>query len=223
MHKVTADYLHKNQNLLLLINLDFFLSANPASCFMFLVSFWKIKEVISDALEPSLSAASWTLGHTTSATTSEKILCSTCITYQSPNCKLPLSGGPPFLKSPEGHSLTLSYAAEDEDIIVKEIVAMGSSSSISGRPPLTVAFLLCMCVQYSSVCLQTSDLRRLLLRIASGVQSAMWVSCSNRHKELCHILKWSITTTSKKSCFRCVQCQEIRDFMFKKGCAQVNI
>ncbi|XP_013768492.1 ras-associating and dilute domain-containing protein [Pundamilia nyererei] len=132
------------------------------------------KEVISDALEPSLSAASWTLGHTTSATTSEKILCSTCITYQSPNCKLPLSGGPPFLKSPEGHSLTLSYAAEDEDIIVKEIVAMGSSSSISGRPPLTVAFLLCMCVQYSSVCLQTSDLRRLLLRIASGVQSAMW-------------------------------------------------
>ncbi|XP_076743342.1 ras-associating and dilute domain-containing protein isoform X3 [Maylandia zebra] len=132
------------------------------------------KEVISDALEPSLSAASWTLGHTTSATTSEKILCSTCITYQSPNCKLPLSGGPPFLKSPEGHSLTLTYAAEDEDIIVKEIVAMGSSSSISGRPPLTVAFLLCMCVQYSSVCLQTSDLRRLLLRIASGVQSAMW-------------------------------------------------
>uniref|UniRef100_A0A3Q4HAI5 Ras-associating and dilute domain-containing protein-like n=1 Tax=Neolamprologus brichardi TaxID=32507 RepID=A0A3Q4HAI5_NEOBR len=88
----------------------------------------------------------------------------------SPNCKQPLSGVPPFLKSPEGHSLTLSYAAEDEDIIVKEIVAMGSSS----RPPLTVAFLLCMCVQYSSVCLQTSDLRRLLLRIASGVQSAMW-------------------------------------------------
>uniref|UniRef100_A0A3P9B9M0 Ras-associating and dilute domain-containing protein n=1 Tax=Maylandia zebra TaxID=106582 RepID=A0A3P9B9M0_9CICH len=124
------------------------------------------------------------------------ILCSTCITYQSPNCKLPLSGGPPFLKSPEGHSLTLTYAAEDEDIIVKEIVAMGSSSSISGRPPLTVAFLLCMCVQYSSVCLQTSDLRRLLLRIASGVQSAMWVSCSNRHKELGHILKWSITTTN---------------------------
>ncbi|XP_039471895.1 ras-associating and dilute domain-containing protein isoform X1 [Oreochromis aureus] len=132
------------------------------------------KEVISDALEPSLSAASWTLGHTTSATTREKILCSTCIAYQSPNCKQPLSGGPPCLKSPEGHSLTLSYAAEDEDIIVKEIVAMGSSSSISDRPPLTVTFLLCMCVQYSSVCLQTSDLRRLLLRIASGVQSAMW-------------------------------------------------
>lgn len=186
---------------------------------MFLVSFWKIKEAISDALEPSLSAASWTLGHTTSATTSQKILCSTCIAYQSPNCKQPLSGGPPFLKSPEGHSLTLSYAAEDEDIIVKEIVAMGSRS----RPPLTVAFLLCMCVQYSSVCLQTSDLRRLLLRIASGVQSAMWVSCSKRHKELCHVLKWSITTTSRKSCSRCVQCQEITDFMFKKGCAQVHI
>uniref|UniRef100_A0A3Q0SN99 Si:ch211-176g6.2 n=1 Tax=Amphilophus citrinellus TaxID=61819 RepID=A0A3Q0SN99_AMPCI len=134
--------------------------------------------LFKDPLALILSAASWTLGHTSSATTREKILCSTCIStctdYQSPSRKQPLSRGPPLLKSPEGHSLTLNYGAEDEDLIVKEIVAMGSSSSISDRPPLTVAFLLCMCVQYSSACLQTSDLRRLLLLIASGVQSAMW-------------------------------------------------
>uniref|UniRef100_A0A3B4FJI8 Ras-associating and dilute domain-containing protein-like n=1 Tax=Pundamilia nyererei TaxID=303518 RepID=A0A3B4FJI8_9CICH len=139
--------------------------ANPASCFMFLVSFWKIKEVISDALEPSLSAASWTLGHTTSATTR-----------------------PPFLKSPEGHSLTLSYAAEDEDIIVKEIVAMGSSSSISGRPPLTVAFLLCMCVQYSSVCLQTSRPRSWLQFSLKCKQSFLYFPDTNYitvHREHC--------------------------------------
>uniref|UniRef100_A0A3Q1G4V5 Ras-associating and dilute domain-containing protein-like n=1 Tax=Acanthochromis polyacanthus TaxID=80966 RepID=A0A3Q1G4V5_9TELE len=48
-------------------------------------------------------------------------------------------------------------------------------SIINNSPPLTVSFLLCMCVQYSSACLQTADLRRLLLLIASGVQSAMWV------------------------------------------------
>lgn len=143
------------------------------SCFMFPVSFLEIKEAMSDALEPGLSAASWT--HTSSAATREQI-CSTCIStctdYQSP--PQPLSRGPPFLRCPEGHSLTLSYAVEDEDVVVKEIVAMGNSSS--ERPPLTVAFLLCTCLQYSAARLQTSDLRRLLLLIASGVQSAMWVS-----------------------------------------------
>lgn len=97
------------------------------------------------------------------------ILCNSCIS----NCTQSLDVDPPFLKSPEGHSLTLSYEAEDEDCIVKEIVAMVDVH----RPPLTVSFLLSLCLQYSSACLQTSDLRRLLLLIASDVQSAMWVSC----------------------------------------------
>lgn len=136
------------------------------------------------APEPSLSVVPWMLGHSTSATTTshatEMILCNTCIStcadLQSLSSKQPLSRGPPFLKSPEGHSLTLNYETEDEDRIVKEIVAMGIAR-VKDRPPLTAAFLLCMCIQYSSACLHTSDLRRLLLLIASGVQSAMWVSC----------------------------------------------
>ncbi|XP_039991396.1 ras-associating and dilute domain-containing protein [Xiphias gladius] len=139
------------------------------------------KEVDCAAPEPSLSVVPWMLGHSTSATTTshatEMILCNTCIStcadLQSLSSKQPLSRGPPFLKSPEGHSLTLNYETEDEDRIVKEIVAMGIAR-VKDRPPLTAAFLLCMCIQYSSACLHTSDLRRLLLLIASGVQSAMW-------------------------------------------------
>lgn len=46
MHKVTADYLHKNQNLLLLINLDFFLMCK--SCFMFHVSCFFLENKGSD-------------------------------------------------------------------------------------------------------------------------------------------------------------------------------
>lgn len=40
-------------------------------------------------------------------------------------------------------------------------------------PPMTAAFLLCLCIQHSAVSLRTSGL---LLRIASGVQNAVWVS-----------------------------------------------
>ncbi|XP_069012314.1 ras-associating and dilute domain-containing protein [Embiotoca jacksoni] len=130
------------------------------------------KEVNGAAVESSFPAAPWTLRHSTSNHTGETILCSTCIS----TCEQRRSRGLPFLKSPDGHSLTLDYQAEDEDRVVKEILAMGSSSGSSAddQPPLTVSFLLCLCVQYSSARLHTSDLRRLLLLIASGVQSAMW-------------------------------------------------
>lgn len=140
-----------------------------------------MQEVISLAPDPSLSTTPVTLDRITSTTAArhprEMILCNTCISactdLQTSNCKPSPDGGPPFLKTPEGHCLTLTYEADDEDRVVKEIVAMGCSND---RPPLTVSFLLCLCVQYSSACLHTSDLRRLLLLIADGVQSAMWVS-----------------------------------------------
>uniref|UniRef100_G3NRA5 Si:ch211-176g6.2 n=1 Tax=Gasterosteus aculeatus TaxID=69293 RepID=G3NRA5_GASAC len=76
-------------------------------------------------------------------------------------------------ESPECHIPTLVYESKDEERIVKEIVAMGRTSEKDG-PPLTVAFLLCRCMQYSSTCLHSSDLRRLLLLIANRVQSAVW-------------------------------------------------
>ncbi|KAM9336593.1 ras-associating and dilute domain-containing protein [Symphorus nematophorus] len=139
------------------------------------------KDMNNAAPEPRMTAVPWMLGHTTSATTTnhtgEMILCNTCVTtctdFQDSSSKLSQNRGLPFLKSPEGHNLILKYESEDEDRIIKEVIATGSSS-VKDKPPLTVAFLLCLCVQYSSTCLHTSDLRRLLLLIASGVQSSMW-------------------------------------------------
>lgn len=132
------------------------------------------------------AALPWLLAHTTSAfktsDNGEMILCNTCITtctdLQGSSRKLCQNRGLPLLKSPVGHSLSLRYESEDEDHIIKKIIAMGSSKD---RPPTAVAFLLCLCVQYSSACLHTSDLRRLLLLIASGVQSAVWVSSGKKH------------------------------------------
>uniref|UniRef100_A0A665WX17 Si:ch211-176g6.2 n=1 Tax=Echeneis naucrates TaxID=173247 RepID=A0A665WX17_ECHNA len=105
------------------------------------------------------------------------ILCNTCTSaftdLLSLSSKEALSAGPPFLKSPDGHSLTLNYDTEDEDRIVREIISTGSGG-VTDRPVLTAALLLSMCIQHSSTCLHTSDLRRLLLLIASGIQGVMW-------------------------------------------------
>ncbi|XP_054455276.1 ras-associating and dilute domain-containing protein [Anoplopoma fimbria] len=134
------------------------------------------KEEDNAAPEPSMTAVPWILGHTSSPITTshtrEIILCDTCITT-SADLQSPQDRRLPFLKSSEQHNPTLEYEGGDEERIIKEIVAMGRTSVRDG-PPLTVAFLLCLCMQYSSTSLHTSDLRRLLLLIASGVQSAVW-------------------------------------------------
>lgn len=147
--------------------------------FMILVSlFWEMKDVYDAAPESSMAALPWTLNPaTTTSPTDGMILCNTCITTCTDlnSCKQSLNRGMPLFQSPECHSLTLQYESGDEDHIVREIFAMGRTSS-NDRPPQTAAFLLCMCVQHSASCLQTSDLRRLLLLIANGVQTAMWVS-----------------------------------------------
>ncbi|KAM8729884.1 ras-associating and dilute domain-containing protein-like [Acanthopagrus schlegelii] len=139
------------------------------------------KEANDAVPEPNMTAVPWMLGRHTSATATshagEMILCSTCITNgsdpQGSSSKPSQNRVSPFLKSADGRSLTLRYRSEDEGRVVREIVATGSSR-VKDRPPLTAAFLLCLCLQYSSICLHTSDMRRLLLLIASGVQSAMW-------------------------------------------------
>ncbi|XP_077959333.1 ras-associating and dilute domain-containing protein isoform X10 [Gasterosteus aculeatus] len=134
------------------------------------------KEEDNAAPQSGMTAVPWLLGQTSSATTTSHIkrtvLCNTCITgsrdpQKTRNRRLS------FLKSPECHIPTLVYESKDEERIVKEIVAMGRTSEKDG-PPLTVAFLLCRCMQYSSTCLHSSDLRRLLLLIANRVQSAVW-------------------------------------------------
>uniref|UniRef100_A0A668A6M4 Si:ch211-176g6.2 n=1 Tax=Myripristis murdjan TaxID=586833 RepID=A0A668A6M4_9TELE len=84
--------------------------------------------------------------------------------------------------------LTVNYERELEDRIVKEIIVTGTSNS-KDIPAMTAAFLLCVCVQYSAVHFNISDLRRLLLLIASGVQSTMWVSHSENDLRRCSNLR----------------------------------
>uniref|UniRef100_A0A668AVR0 Si:ch211-176g6.2 n=1 Tax=Myripristis murdjan TaxID=586833 RepID=A0A668AVR0_9TELE len=120
-------------------------------------------------------------------------LCSLCRHYAQcqyfayRHLKHSLKRGTPFLKAPEGHSLTVNYERELEDRIVKEIIVTGTSNS-KDIPAMTAAFLLCVCVQYSAVHFNISDLRRLLLLIASGVQSTMWVSHSENDLRRCSSL-----------------------------------
>ncbi|MED6279678.1 hypothetical protein CHARACLAT_003245, partial [Characodon lateralis] len=136
------------------------------------------KEVSGASPEPILSVAPWILCLSPPAAPT---IHSTAMIHCIPNCtdlwgltcKQSQNKDPPFLTSPRGHILTLNYNAEDEDRIVKEIFAIEVGSSIDGAP-LTVSFLLSLCLQYASAHLHNSDLRRLLLLSASHIQSAMW-------------------------------------------------
>lgn len=121
----------------------------------------------------------WTLDDrtTTDITSVGPNVCSTCADLHSQQTQTRHSPPSlPFLKTPEGHPLSLVYQTEDEGDLLQEVVSAGVR--LDDRPPLTAGFLLCVCVQSSSVRLRKSDLRRLLLLIASGVQSTMWVSLS---------------------------------------------
>lgn len=124
-----------------------------------------------------LNIIPWMVNQTTSAFSTyhagEVNLCSTCTDLQASDGTLCQKQDLPLLKSPAGHIWSLQYESNDEDCIIKKIFAMGNSKDI---PPLTAAFLLCLSIQHSTVSLHTSKLRGLLLRIASGVQNAVWVS-----------------------------------------------
>ncbi|KAM9816832.1 ras-associating and dilute domain-containing protein [Neosynchiropus ocellatus] len=113
--------------------------------------------------QSSVSPATGLMQHPNAATESEEKIMPTLCSINSP----------PFIISQEGRYFTLSYPPEDEARIISEIVAMGDTKT-EDRPPLSVAFLLCVCLQCSSARLQTSDLRRLLLLTASRVQSSVW-------------------------------------------------
>lgn len=130
------------------------------------LSFLEIKDV-SNGPEPGLNAVPWMLAHQAGETN----LCSTCTDLQVSDGKLCPKREVQLLKSPAGHSHSLQYESKHEDCIIKKILVMGNSQ---GSPPLASAFLLCLCVQHSMA--NMSELHRLLLRIASGVQNAVWVS-----------------------------------------------
>ncbi|XP_077407379.1 ras-associating and dilute domain-containing protein isoform X2 [Vanacampus margaritifer] len=134
------------------------------------------KEVNSTA-EPNVSTLSWLFPYAPSvhntSQTRDVILCKTCRDLPSPATKKRQKISPPFLKSPQGHCLSLNYQTDDEHCIIKQIVAIGGSGIKDGSSS-SIAFLLCLCIQYSASYFRTSDLRRLLLLIASEVQSAVW-------------------------------------------------
>lgn len=140
----------------------------------------------------------WTLDDrtTTDITSVGPNVCSTCADLHSQQTQTRRSPPSlPFLKTPEGHPLSLVYQTEDEGDLLQEVVSAGVR--LDDRPPLTAGFLLCMCVQSSSVRLRKSDLRRLLLLIASGVQSTMWVSLSGEFHWVKHqICACSLVTTT---------------------------
>ncbi|XP_061612338.1 ras-associating and dilute domain-containing protein isoform X2 [Phyllopteryx taeniolatus] len=128
------------------------------------------KEVTGTAPEPGSSTPPSLFGRPTSAPTTTRAR--DVILRNTTSRKCP-KRAPPSLKSPEGHRLSLNHRAEDEHRIVKQIVAIGSGDAEDG-PSLSVAFLLCLCVQYSASYSRPSDLRRLLLHLAGEIQSAVW-------------------------------------------------
>ncbi|XP_061561762.1 ras-associating and dilute domain-containing protein isoform X3 [Phycodurus eques] len=136
-----------------------------------------VQEVTGSAPEPGSSTPPSLFGRPTSAPTTTRtrdaMLRDTRGDPPSPTSRKCPKRAPPSLKSPEGHRLSLNHRAEDEHRIVKQIVAIGSGDAEDGPSP-SVAFLLCLCVQYSASYLRPSDLRRLLLHLASEIQSAVW-------------------------------------------------
>ncbi|XP_077482759.1 ras-associating and dilute domain-containing protein isoform X1 [Stigmatopora argus] len=131
------------------------------------------KEV--NSIAPSLSTPPWLFGYTTPALTASQTgdVIDSNIFGDFTTSKECLKRKPQFFKTPEGHCLNLNYRIDDEHSIIKQIVANGSSVVKDG-PSLSIAFLMCLCIQYSASYLSTSDLRRLLLFIASEIQSAVW-------------------------------------------------
>nr|XP_015211661.1 PREDICTED: ras-associating and dilute domain-containing protein-like [Lepisosteus oculatus] len=87
----------------------------------------------------------------------------------------------PLLKDPDGEDLSLPYDPGHEDQLLRRIIHLTDPKG--SDPCLTPAFLLCLCIQHAATSLEMADIRRLLLRIASQVQTAMW----ERTKELAAI------------------------------------
>lgn len=77
----------------------------------------------------------------------------------------------------EGRELCLPYELPQEDRLLEEILAaVDPAAGGAEQPKLTPAFLLCLCIQHSAAHFKMANLRRLLLRLASQIQLAMWVS-----------------------------------------------
>ncbi|MGH0114522.1 UNVERIFIED_CONTAM: hypothetical protein FKN15_019662 [Acipenser sinensis] len=85
------------------------------------------------------------------------------------------------LKDSNGTHLSLTYDSIHEDQLLNKVI--NTTDPKGDEPKLSPAFLLCLCIQHSAGSFELSDFRRLLLRIASLVQTVMW----EKTKELARI------------------------------------
>ncbi|XP_039596461.1 RA_Radil_like and Myo5p-like_CBD_Rasip1 domain-containing protein [Polypterus senegalus] len=76
------------------------------------------------------------------------------------------------LQDCEGKDLLFVYDSTREEDVLKEIINMSDPNG--DAPKLTPAYLLCLCMQHSATSFEICNFRRLLLRIASHVQTVMW-------------------------------------------------
>uniref|UniRef100_A0A3B3CAF0 Si:ch211-176g6.2 n=1 Tax=Oryzias melastigma TaxID=30732 RepID=A0A3B3CAF0_ORYME len=117
-----------------------------------------------DAEAPDLRWSSWGSSSSAAMRSSQTFVSSSCISDLQPPAG-----------AAEAFGLTLSYEDEDEERLVREIVAMPGG----GGAPLGASFLLSLCLRRSAWRRRASDLRRLLLLTASNCQSAVWEHTKN--------------------------------------------
>ncbi|XP_078062848.1 ras-interacting protein 1-like, partial [Mustelus asterias] len=78
----------------------------------------------------------------------------------------------PRLKDTKGREYVLMYNLAQEDALLNRIINRPLEENSDFK--LTPAFLLCLCIQHSATSFQPADFRKLLLRIASQIQTVMW-------------------------------------------------
>ncbi|XP_076154343.1 ras-associating and dilute domain-containing protein isoform X1 [Alosa pseudoharengus] len=102
-------------------------------------------------------------------------LCTTCVSSRTIPSRRPrekADGLLPCLKGFEGQELSLVYDSDCEESVLREVFS--AVPGRDGEPKLTPALLLCLCLQRSATHFSTASLRKLLLRIASEVQTTVW-------------------------------------------------
>ncbi|XP_072415097.1 ras-associating and dilute domain-containing protein-like isoform X1 [Chiloscyllium punctatum] len=78
----------------------------------------------------------------------------------------------PRLKDSKGREYVFMYNLSQEDALLNWIINSPAKDSVHSK--LSPAFLLCQCIQHSASSFRPTDFRRLLLRIASQIQTVMW-------------------------------------------------
>ncbi|XP_072098365.1 ras-associating and dilute domain-containing protein-like isoform X1 [Mobula birostris] len=101
---------------------------------------------------------------------------------------------PPRILDPDGNECELTYQLWQEDALLNLIIEAPDEESTDFK--LIPGFLLSLCIQHSATSFQPADFRRLLLRIASQIQSVMW----EKTKELAAIQREHAREDCEETC-----------------------